>query len=96
MVQNSPFSPAGEGLIVGQGTRFPHAVGKLSLCIAIIEPTGSAAVVAIREKLTWNQEAACPTKTQHSQSEIMNTYFFTNLGLLRGLNKWIWVRVISQ
>ena len=63
MVKNSPFSAAGEGLIVGQGTRFPRAVGKLSLCIAIIEPMGSAALVAIREKLTWNQEAACPTKT---------------------------------
>ena len=45
MVKNSPFSAAGEGLIVGQGTRFPCAVGKLSLCIAIIEPMGSAALV---------------------------------------------------
>ena len=38
MVKNSPSSAGGEGLIVGQGTKFPHAVRKLSGALQLPRP----------------------------------------------------------
>ena len=61
MVKNSPSSAGGEGLIVGQGTKFPHAARTLSLCTAITEAVCSGAMVAISEKLTPRPGASMPS-----------------------------------
>ena len=60
MVKNSPSNAGGKGLIVGQGTKFLHAVRKLSRCTAITEAMCSGAMVAIREKLTRKPRASMP------------------------------------
>ena len=41
VVENLLASAEDEGLIAGQGTKIPHAVGQLSLQAATIEPTHS-------------------------------------------------------
>ena len=38
MVENPPSNVGDMGLIPGQGTKIPHAVGQLSPCAATTEP----------------------------------------------------------
>ena len=39
MVKNLPLNVGDMGLILGLGTKIPHATGQRSLCAAITEPT---------------------------------------------------------
>ena len=43
VVKNPPSNAGDSGLIPGQGTKIPHAVGQLSLSTATAEPTYSGA-----------------------------------------------------
>ena len=40
MVKNLSSSTGDEGSIPGQGTKIPHALKQLSLCVATAEPAG--------------------------------------------------------
>ena len=44
VVKNPPANVRDEGLIPGQGTKIPHAMGQLSPCGTATEPTHSGAL----------------------------------------------------
>ena len=50
VVKNPPCNVGDVGLIPGQGTKIPHAVGQLSLCATTAEPACSRAHAPQQEK----------------------------------------------